>query len=72
MSRISIQYKQASLNLNLDQLMKKLRDPNPARLNYEFVRHRVEQMWGRWTEAARSLMKKQPYLTDRAVKHVRI
>ena len=64
--------KQAVLNLNLNQLLLKLRDPNPTRLNYEFVRRRVQQMWGRWTEAAQSLLMKQPYLTERPVKHVRI
>ena len=58
------------MNFNLSDLLLELRDPSPKRLNYEFIRRRIKDMWSHWVEAARSLLQKQPYIENRPAKQV--
>ena len=58
------------MNFNLSDLFLELRDPSPNRLNYEFIRRRIKDIWSNWVEGAKSLLKKQPYIENRAAKKV--
>ena len=48
-------YIQAHLNLNLEGLLSKLRDPG-QRKNYLWIRGRISRMWSRWVAAAQHLL----------------
>ncbi|KAK3083190.1 hypothetical protein FSP39_016376 [Pinctada imbricata] len=52
------QIKYADVQLDLDDLMKTLVDPN-ERGSYAWIRRRIRGMWPRWTTAVKELGKKQ-------------
>ncbi|CAH1789934.1 unnamed protein product [Owenia fusiformis] len=49
----------AQINTQLEGLMELLKDPNPERANYAWVRMRITRMWGKWTSDIKMLQANQ-------------